>query len=63
MRSDLPPRATNLVKFLRNHHQEQVQWNLIQDLSNPNHQVDKLVLKNQMEMGIVEDIRSFVKQK
>ena len=24
MRSELPPRATNLVKFLRNHHQEQV---------------------------------------
>ena len=48
MRGCVPPRTPNLVKFLKNHHQEQV---------------DKLVLKNQMEIGIVEDIRSFVKQK
>ena len=36
------------MKFLKNHHQEQL---------------DKLVLKNQIEIGIVEDIRNFVKQK
>lgn len=48
MRGCVPPRSHNLAKFLRNHHQEQV---------------DKLLLKNQIEVGIVEDIRSFVKQK
>ena len=45
---NIPPRNGNIVKFLKNHHQEQL---------------DKLVLKNQIEIGIVEDIRSFVKQK
>ena len=44
----IPPRNGNIVKFLKNHHQEQL---------------DKLVLKNQLEIGIVEDIRNFVKQK
>ena len=44
----IPPRNGNIVKFLKNHHQEQL---------------DKLVLKNQIEIGIVEDIRNFVKQK
>jgi hypothetical protein len=44
----IPPRNGNIVKFLKNHHQEQL---------------EKLVLKNQIEIGIVEDIRNFVKQK
>ena len=44
----IPPRNGNIVKFLKTHHQEQL---------------DKLVLKNQIEIGIVEDIRNFVKQK
>ena len=46
--NNIPPRNGNIVKFLKNHHQEQL---------------DKLVLKNQIEIGIVEDIRNFVKQK
>ena len=45
---NIPPRNGNIVKFLKNHHQEQL---------------DKLVLKNQIEIAIVEDIRNFVKQK
>ena len=44
----LPQRGGNLLKFLKSHHQEQV---------------EKLLQKNQLEIDIVEDIRSFVKQK
>ena len=44
----LPCRNANLIKFLKSHHQEQVE-NILQ--------------KNQLEIDIVEDIRSFVKQK
>ena len=44
----LPQRNTNLLKFLKSHHIDQV---------------EKLIQKNQIEIDIVEDIRSFVKQK
>ena len=44
----LPQRNGNLLKFLKSHHQDQV---------------EKLLQKNQLEIEIVEDIRSFVKQK
>ena len=44
----LPARNGNLLKFLKSHHQEQLE-NILQ--------------KNQLEIDIVEDIRSFVKQK
>ena len=44
----IPPRSGSVVKFLKNHHQEQL---------------DKLVLKNQLEIALVEDVRNFAKQK
>ena len=40
--------SESILKYLRNHHQQQL---------------DKLVVKNQLEIDIVEDIRNFVKQK
>ena len=45
---NIPPRNGNIAKFLKNHHEEQL---------------EKLVLKNQIEIGIMEDIRNFGKQK
>ena len=44
----LPSKTDNLVQNLKNHHQQQI---------------EKLLLKNQLEIDIVEDIRNFVKQK
>ena len=44
----LPQRNVNLLKFLKSHHQEQI---------------EKLLQKNQIEIDLVEDIRSFIKQK
>ena len=44
----LPSQSETLIKYLKNHHQQQI---------------DKLIVKNQLEVDIVEDIRSFVKQK
>ena len=40
--------SESILKYLRNHHQQQL---------------DKLLVKNQLEIDIVEDIRNFVKQK
>ena len=44
----VPKNNDNILKYLRNHHQQQI---------------DKLLMKNQLEIDIVEEIRSFVKQK
>ena len=41
-------RTENIVKYLKSHHQQQI---------------EKLIHKNQLEIDIVEDIRNFVKQK
>ena len=44
----IPTQNETLIKYLKNHHHQQI---------------DKLVVKNQLEIDIVEDIRNFVKQK
>ena len=44
----IPTPNETLIKYLKNHHQQQL---------------DKLLVKNQLEIDIVEDIRNFVKQK
>ena len=44
----LPTQNETLIKYLKNHHHQQL---------------DKLIVKNQLEIDIVEDIRNFVKQK